>query len=229
MFLVGEKNLPTIPSFPHKEYSMEIKKMCSRIAGALGAGLLVFGGIQAEANTLITQKTTTPATSQTQLDDNFVQQGVQGEAKAPSAAELRVVAKTQGQRALRRAIPQLGYKENPFGSNSNKFSRYFHKGRQPWCADFVSWAFDFDGNRKLPWPNVSSVSSILDWGRKTRHIVKTPRVGDIFILKGAGQSHTGIVRSVSGRTYTTVEGNANNGVRSYHRKINSITYFVRLK
>jgi CHAP domain len=189
--------------------------------------LVFITGTQAIAIPSISQKAQTPTASQTQLDD-FVKQGVLGEAEAPSAAEHKVAAKTNGQEALRRALTKLGHKEKPSGSNCNFFSRYFGKGCQPWCADFVSWSFDRDGNKKLPWGNVSAVSSIYDWGRAKGHIVKKPRAGDIFILKGSGNSHTGIVRSVSGSTFTTIEGNTSNRVRSLRRAVHGYTHFVRV-
>jgi CHAP domain len=203
---------------------MKIKNLLISFATVI---LMIVSGVQVFARPPIKQITQAPSSSQTQLDD-FVKQGVLGNAETPSASELKVAYKTRGQRALKRALPQIGYKENPFGSNCNKFSRYFGKGCIPWCSIFVSWAFDLNGDKKLPWGNVSAVSSILDWGRKKGHIVRVPRPGDIFILKGSGQSHTGIVRSVSGRTFTTVEGNASNGVRTYRRAIHSYTYFVRV-
>lgn len=200
--------------------------LLTSLTSAAAATLINISGTQAVAKPSISQKLQTASIGQTQLD-NFAKQGVQGKAGVPSKNELKIATTTVGLKALNRAIPQIGYKERP--KNCNKFSGHFGKGCQVWCADFVSWAFDLNGDRKLPWSNVSSVSSILDWARKTGHLMKTPRPGDIFILKGRGQSHTGIVRSASGRTYTTVEGNADNGVRSYKRSINSITYFVRLK
>lgn len=167
-------------------------------------------------------------TNDSQLE-KLINQDVKGEMGAPSNTELKAVSKSKGQKALKRALTQIGYAEQR--DNCNKFSRYFHKNCQAWCADFVSWAFDGNGNRKLPWANVSAVSSILDWGRRTHNTVKSPHVGDIFILKGVNISHTGIVRSVNVKkgTFSTVEGNADNKVRSLVRPIStSYTSFVRV-
>jgi CHAP domain len=161
--------------------------------------------------------------------EKLINRDVTGEMVAPSDAELKVASKSKGQKALKRALTQIGYAEQ--GENCNKFSRYFHKSCQVWCADFVSWAFDLNGNKKQPWGNVSAVSSILDWGRRTHNTVNSPRVGDIFILKGDGNSHTGIVRSVNTKkgTFSTVEGNADDKVRSLIRPIRtSYTFFVRV-
>jgi hypothetical protein len=161
--------------------------------------------------------------------EKLINRDVTGEMGAPSDTELKAASKSKGQKALKRALTQIGYAEK--SDNCNKFSRYFRKSCQAWCADFVSWAFDGNGNRKLPWANVSAVSGILDWGRRTHNTVKSPRVGDIFILKGVNISHTGIVRSVNAKkgTFSTVEGNANDKVRSLVRPIKtSYTSFIRV-
>jgi hypothetical protein len=120
--------------------------------------------------------------------------------------------KNNREKALKQACGQVGYKEEPPGSNCNKFSRYFGKGCQQWCADFVSWAFDSTGNKdkKLPWSNPSAVASILDWANKTKHVAKTPQQGDIFIIKNSEASHTGLVLKVTGGTFQTIEGNSGN-------------------
>ncbi len=132
--------------------------------------------------------------------------------------------------ALKQAISQVGYKEE--SSNCNKFSRYFNKDCHSWCADFVSWAFDSTGNRnkRVDWGNPSLVASILHWGKtkpNQARLVKIPQPGDIFLIKTKTASHTGLVRSVSGTTFTTVEGNASNKVRSVKRSLNKYV-FVRV-
>jgi CHAP domain len=136
-------------------------------------------------------------------------------------AEVQKLGPSHRAKALKQALSQLGTKENPPGSNCQKYSTYFGHGCEYWCADFVSWAFDTTGNgdRKLPWGNPSAVSSIIAWGIQG-HEVKTPQPGDIFTIKGHGASHTGIVRKVTGGSFTSVEGNADNRVESLSRSIN---------
>lgn len=146
-----------------------------------------------------------------------------------SLQELLAAPKNFRQRALRQALKQIGYREQPLGSNCNKFSRYFGKGCQPWCADFVSWSFDSTGNRnrRVDWGNPSAVVSILQWAKRKHHIVKNPQPGDIFLINRNGASHTGLVRSVGRGTFTTVEGNASNRVRSVKRTLSKYM-FVRV-
>jgi hypothetical protein len=148
-------------------------------------------------------------------------------------SKLQVAAPQNNQkRALAAARGQIGYKET--GRDCNKFSRYFGRGCQYWCADFVSWAFDSTGdrNKKLPWRNPSAVASILQWAQKNNKLVKTPQPGDIFIMKGRGASHTGLVQQVAkdGKTFLTVEGNASEKVRTVRRSFNKYPYrFVRVR
>lgn len=146
-----------------------------------------------------------------------------------SQQDLLAAPKNFRQRALQQALKQIGYKEQPLGSNCNKFSRYFGKGCQPWCADFVSWAFDSTGNhnKRVDWGNPSAVVSILQWAKRTNHLVKNPQPGDIFLINRNGVSHTGLVRSVGRGTFTTVEGNASNRVRSVKRPLGKYI-FVRV-
>lgn len=80
---------------------------------------------------------------------------------------------------------------------------------QPWCAVFVTWcfvqAFGKDMTKKLlkhyPFvycPTLASLSSL--------HT--TPAKGDVVLFYRNGTyAHTGIVKSVSGNTFTTIEGN----------------------
>jgi hypothetical protein len=202
-----------------------MKTLLTKVGSILYVVLLILFGFNAFVMPKATAKpTVTNADSQL---ERFVNEGVIQTAPAPNDIEFKAKAKTRGEKALKRALRYIGVKEIPFGSNCQPFSRYFGLPCVPWCAAFVSQNFDLNGNRKLPWANVASVSSILEWGQRSGNISRTPRKGDIFILKGNGQSHTGIVRSVNGNQYTTVEGNYDNSVRSVTRNINSITYFVR--
>lgn len=46
---------------------------------------------------------------------------------------------------IARAKSQVGYKENPAGSNHTKFGVWYGMDHEPWCAMFVSWVFYFCG------------------------------------------------------------------------------------
>ena len=48
--------------------------------------------------------------------------------------------------ALERATGELGYKETPPGSNQNKYGDWYGMNYQPWCAMFVTWAYELEGD-----------------------------------------------------------------------------------
>jgi hypothetical protein len=143
-----------------------------------------------------------------------------------------VITKHQ-QRALALAVSQKGMREQPKGSNDQKYSRYFGFGRQFWCADFVAFCLDRTGNRdhKVPWGPPSAVKNINIWAQRTGKINSQPMKGDIFTLKD--NSHTGFVLSADGSRFTTIEGNTSGPggdfyVASHLRDASSEAYnFVR--
>ena len=134
-------------------------------------------------------------------------------------------------RALKLALSQKGMREEPRGSNNNKYSRYFGFGRQPWCADFVAFCVDMTGShpdKKVPWGYPSAVRNITAWGRRNRTIHSRPRKGDIFTYKN--NCHTGFVLSVQGSKFMTIEGNTSGPggdfyVASHSRDASDGTYF----
>ncbi len=84
---------------------------------------------------------------------------------------------------------------------------------QPWCACFVTWcfvnAFGKDTAEKLlkhyPYVYCPTMADLFT-------LNANPKVGDIVIFKHNGTfTHTGIVTSVNGDYFTTIEGNTNGG------------------
>lgn len=118
-----------------------------------------------------------------------------------------------------------------------------------WCADFVTYCVKKAFGGKLPSDFGSpAVSGLREWGIKhgcytnapasrtesnMRNYLKTQvKPGDIMIQKRNGRSHTGIVQSVSpdGSSYTVVEGNASNKVKTvtYNATNGYLSGFVSL-
>lgn len=84
---------------------------------------------------------------------------------------------------------------------------------EPWCACFVTWcmekAFGKDNTVKLlkhyPYVYVPTLESLFT-------LNANPKVGDIVVFKHGGEfTHTGIVTSVNGDYFTTIEGNTSGG------------------
>lgn len=120
---------------------------------------------------------------------------------------------------VKKAVSQIGVKENPSGSNCVKYNTdYYGKvvrgTAYPWCCAFVWWVFKecgasrlFYGGKKTAYcPTVESYyKSIGRW------YTSNPQVGDLvlFDFYGKNQSvHIGILEKInSDGTYNVIEGN----------------------
>lgn len=110
------------------------------------------------------------------------------------------------------ALEQVGYQEGR--NNSNKFSQFFGKDNQPWCADFIGWLkayADVNGNKM---PTSSLVQDFVRFYDKIGLFkdkdVYTPKPGDLIIYDfnhNDYADHIGIVVKVKNGQVYTVEGN----------------------
>lgn len=135
---------------------------------------------------------------------------------------------SMGQKYVKEAQKWLGLEENPWGSNTggpifDPWSKYAgYSSPVPWCGVFTkAMASKQHG---MNWPEMESmtdgytgysVQRAKDKGWLKKGGASTP-TGALFI-KGGSSGHVGIVVTSSSTTFTTVEGNANKGVRSYTR------------
>ena len=122
----------------------------------------------------------------------------------------KVTAAEAIQAAVKIAKTEIGYREK--ASNANLDSKTAYQG-QAWCACFISWvfmkAFGKATATKLlkHWPYIY-VPTLA--GLFTNYA--SPKVGDIFMYhNGSEFSHTGLVISVSGDKFVTIECNTNDG------------------
>jgi hypothetical protein len=155
-----------------------------------------------------------------------------------------------GGTALKFALAELrrGVREDPDGSNrGDRIDLYTgFKGapgvRGPaWCAYLVSWCVD-QAAKSLNMPNpmgiIGSAHNIIHWGERNRCALVPGacllRPGDIAVIsRDDGHGHCMFVRSVlpgsaPNAGFHSVEGNAGNAVRSYTRRIETISRIVRL-
>jgi hypothetical protein len=118
--------------------------------------------------------------------------------------------------AVRRAIAvaerELGYHEGP-GADQNKFSAYFHRGAEPWCADFVSYCFEKAGaplgRRGV---GFARVGDMVNWFRQHHAWDSRPEVGAVIALDWhpgvlTTYDHAGIVTRVTATQITFISGN----------------------
>ena len=128
---------------------------------------------------------------------------------------------------INKALNEVGYCEkasNAFlydkkanAGNAN-FTKYWADVKpefngQPWCAVFVSWCFSETVGKQIaekllkhfPYIYVPTIANLFE-----RHA--NPKRGDIVCFCRNGEFvHTGIVTSVSGDRFETVEGNTSGG------------------
>ena len=129
---------------------------------------------------------------------------------------------------LNAALSQVGYTENPPGSNHQKFStelNYPEGQNAAWCSTFVAWCFDkagYDLRQVVPnWRETlmstwKTRAALVELGWRE---VSSPRQGDIiyFSFDGSWINHVGLVLGVNGYYISTVEGNtssSNSGSQS---------------
>ena len=111
----------------------------------------------------------------------------------------------------------LGFHER--GDNGNPFSKFFGRGPEAWCADFVSYCYTKAGHKLNQSYTPTLLAQLKSNGTYTRN---NPKPGDIIMFdwhpgSGVSAEHTGLVEKVfrkNGRLYVqTIEGNSSDSVR----------------
>jgi hypothetical protein len=121
--------------------------------------------------------------------------------------------------AVAEQLLRLGVREEPAGSDGGPMVLAVTDGnREPWCADFVSYAFmraglpftgGFSGGWRIPGA-LALRGWFVDRGRWSIRTGARPQPGDVVYFTW---DHVGIVRRVVGGTLETIEGNASHAVR----------------
>lgn len=128
------------------------------------------------------------------------------------------MAKT-AQAIIKKAIGEIGVKENPSGSNKVKYNTEYYGSAvsgnsYPWCCVFVWWVFKqcgmldlFCGGQKTAYcPFVESY-----YKNAGRWYISNPKVGDLVLFDFSNKcvsEHIGILEAInSDGTYTVIEGN----------------------
>ena len=102
-----------------------------------------------------------------------------------------------------------------------------------WCTSFVAWLFwRICGSEAkdvlcLTGPYGASCVSWAKYYAAQARLFTKPQVGDQFFqrdLRDGQPCHTGIVESVSGDTFTTIEGNYGNAVQRVVHKLDRTVY-----
>lgn len=145
-------------------------------------------------------------------------------ARAPVQPQLTARQKTVARKtSVKVALQQVGAREVRV-NNSSRIIQYRRavtgKGEdprraEPWCADFVSWAWrragvpiGFDGRGSDYVPELVAWAKLSGRWRGVRQGYR-PRAGDLIVYKvgGSWRGHVGLVVAYRSGTLHTVEGN----------------------
>lgn len=156
------------------------------------------------------------------------------------------------QQILELAAKYIGYKEKASNKDLYDFTANAGKGNYTmfqaeldragfwnnakqgyeWCTSFVAWLFwRIAGSEAkdilcLTGPYGASCISWAKYYKAQGRLFDTPKVGDQYFQRDTdGQPcHTGVVESVSGNTFVSIEGNAGNMVKRVTRTLNNTVY-----
>lgn len=111
---------------------------------------------------------------------------------------------------LRIAGSQIGTTESgENGGAAMKYQRFFGRGPEPWCADFVSWVYTKAGKATNNPYTPTFVQQLKKQGRWKGQ--KNPQPGDLVFFDwghDGNPDHVGLVKRVnSDGSITTIEGN----------------------
>lgn len=113
---------------------------------------------------------------------------------------------------LNQARAWLGTGENPPGSNHNEITSYYGMDAA-WCCMFI-WAIfnkSGHGNLFMNGGKTAYCFDVMNWYKARGKWGSSPKVGALIIYGGSG--HIGIVESVSGGSFVSIEGNLSDTVK----------------
>ena len=118
------------------------------------------------------------------------------------------------ERVIEIARGELGYTENPPGSNRTKYGAASGLQGQPWCVCFLWWCFREAGESSAFFGGgkTASCGTLLRWYQEQGQTVPVSEVqpGDVVILNFHGTNateHCGYVTGVDSIYISTIEGN----------------------
>jgi cell wall-associated NlpC family hydrolase len=120
------------------------------------------------------------------------------------------------QKALARAIRELGTEERPAGSNVVKYSRWYGF-TGAWCAMFTSWCYEQAGSKIISpadarWAYCPFVVANARAGQHHLTVTVDPKPGDLVVYRFGGSvwRHIGLFEKWTAKTsgkFSAIEGN----------------------
>lgn len=113
---------------------------------------------------------------------------------------------------LNQARAWIGLGESPAGSNHNEVTEYYGYDAA-WCCMFIWAIFNKSGHADLFMGGGKEAYcfTVMDWYKARGKFGSTPKEGALVIYGGSG--HIGIIESVSGSNWVSIEGNLSDTVK----------------
>lgn len=113
---------------------------------------------------------------------------------------------------LNQARAWIGVGENPPGSNHNEITTYYGWDAA-WCCMFIWAIFNKTGHGDLFMGGGKEAYcfNVMDWYKDRGKFGSSPRLGALVIYGGSG--HIGIIESMSGNNWVSIEGNLSDTVK----------------
>lgn len=135
--------------------------------------------------------------------------------KARSSRLAAARLKPLREKALARAVSQIGKHEEPFGSNRNPYGAWYGMNGVPWCAEFVTWCYVLEGSKGLArgsrYAYVPWIVNAARAGNFHLAITSSPQPGDLVCFDWDHDGladHVGLYeRDLPGDKFSTIEGN----------------------
>lgn len=113
------------------------------------------------------------------------------------------------------ARAEVGYREDPPGSNRTKYGKWFGLDGNPWCMMFVQWVFAQAGCQELLPALTGSCGALMRAAQAAGlWVTGDYRPGDVVIYDfpgGAKTDHCGIVEFSTAHGVMAIEGNTGAG------------------
>lgn len=172
------------------------------------------------------------------------------EAEQKKEAKKAGVNKGKASNDIGSGLVKLASKYMGLNEKDGSYKLFTNGRTESWCADFVTYVVKEyakeNGMSVSKGFGSPAVSNLMSWAQskgvfdntskmsnneKLKYAQNTLSVGDVIIWKSNGASHTGIVKAINkDGTFTTVEGNSSDQVKSNKKSIydKSLTGFIKL-
>lgn len=172
------------------------------------------------------------------------------EAEQKKEAKKAGVNKGKASNDIGSGLVKLASKYMGLNEKDGSYKLFTNGRTESWCADFVTYVVKEyakeNGMSVAKGFGSPAVSNLMSWAQskgvfdntskmsnnqKLSYAKNNLSVGDVIIWKSNGASHTGIVKSIGNDgTFTTVEGNSSDQVKSNKKSIydRSLTGFIKL-